>query len=637
MVLLARKLVVSRHRGDMDSEPVLDAAPQGAPLPGISEVYWERFTILAEIGRQGEGRVYKARDAQTGRLVGLWVMPPGSVLDEAGLSREVEKLTGVAHKNLVELYGLAQDGGTTLIWMEYVGGELLSELLARKRKAGQSVFSLKGAYNLAAHVLAACSSLHPGAFHGRISPRCIVIDGRGRVKLFGAGIMRHLAGPSDEPYLAPEPELGPWSDIYSVGVLLLELLTGNPSRERISLLPAPLREVLARAIDPDPEARYQSPDALRHALSTASREAVRERNGQSEPRVSISPRAAVDDPAPKPPVTPVPTTEGPGPAGPLVPPPEAPGLEAPRRSRSLIMRAFAKLKAPEAEAIWLARRDGLDYGPFTQDQLVERVRSGEFDESTMIQNLQTGQTKKLLEFQEFKAPLERLVRERAALAQEQEAIRARQLQTAKKAGKGVMFLVFLGVALFVGATAAFIYWEPTPKPLLYEETMLGLGHPIRLPEIEPAAKVAQRIRREREAKEAKRRRAKAIASLNYVPGDARTLGSDEEFARSVQRVDFSGGGGGGRALSDAEVDRVIRTHWGGFSRCVANEVKRNPGLESVTLSFWVKGDGRPGGIKIQSNGTKRMFRCLRKQIMALRFREHGGPPKKVLYPLQIAR
>lgn len=655
------------------ASPAAADAPGGAPpfeYPSPGSVYAQHFEILEAIGHEAGGRVYRARHVPSAQVVGLWVLPDdiSAQVDRDGLRADLATLGDFRHKNLVRVHGWGEEAGGLYVWMEYVSGQRLSDFVLKKRRVSSTAnFSLKGAYNLVAHLLGLLSGVPGGLPHGALSPESVLLDGRGRVRLLGLGVARHL--PPSEAVLAhraPEPERDQRADLYSLGSVLAELVSGCSGGDGVRALPGPVRSAVTWALEPDPAQRAPDATALRKKLA----EALKTLKVSSKP--TATPRPTSAKPAPR--MTPAPAADqGAGPARrPATPPPEgppavvsarpverrlpssalrartealAPPSPAPvgakqRKRASLFRRALEGLRAPsqEEQATWLAHRDGFDYGPFTAADLVERVRQEEFDESTIVQDLGTGERKPLLEFETFKGPLERLVRERQAKQQERAAVRSGQVRVAKKMGRGLFSLIVLGVGTFLTVTLYLFLRAPTPKPFVAADVLAGLGREVAVPALEPAAAIAARAQARKDRQDAVRARARRRAREAYVPSEARTLGAGGD-PDAPQRVDFTSdaSGGGGRPLTDAEVDRTVRAQWGRLSRCITQEVKRNPNLKEAVLIFRVGGDGRASSVQVRSNGTQKMFRCLRQEIGAMRFRAHGGSPRKVVYPLSVSR
>jgi len=634
--------------------PAGQASAASFAYPTIGALVAGRFEVLEQIGKEAGGLVFRVRDRQEDRIVALWMIPPAACAEvdfalleqEAGLSRRLQS------KNLVSLFGLARHQGGLICWMEFVAGQRLRDLMAKKRNVSASPgFSLKGAFNLVANLLQALAGAHPSLPHGALSPSAVLVDGRGRVRLLGLGLTRHLPpSAGSQLYRAPERQLLPASDVYSVALMFTELVTGEASVAAVANLPAALRPTLEAALRLDPAQRTADLETFRGQLQRSLQQLKTE---EEAARSLTEPVAAEDlcatDPGPAANAAPAPASPRPAPPPAVAPAPPAPRRmktpppgydDSPKRSHSsiLLRKALEKFKPPgKHEAIWLAHKDGLDYGPFTIDELTDRVRREEFDQTTLVQDLVSGQRKPLLEFQEFAAPLARLLREREAKRREAEAVRSGQIRAAKKMGKGMIFLIILGGSTFAGVTSWLFLRSPEPRELLYAETMGHLGRPFSLPALEPAEAIASRIKAEEEQKALRRARALAAARLDHVPGDERVLGNDAEFAQVVQRIDLTAAPSAGQQLTDAEVDRTVRARWSGLSGCVAKELKRNPGLDQAVITFWVRADGSVGGTKIQSNGTQRMFQCLQTEIAGLRFRAHGGVPRKVTFPLQVHR
>jgi len=643
------------------------------PAPGSA--YAERFEILEVIGSEAGGKVFRARDSAGGQVVGLWVLPPevAAEVDIEGIDSDLTTLGDFAHKNLVRVHGWQRHAGGLYVWMEYVSGQRLSDFVRKKRRVSSAAnFSLKGAYNLVAHLLGLLGKLPDGVFHGSLSPESVLLDGRGRVRLLGLGVSRHLpAGEAVLAHRAPDATLDRRSDLYSLGSILTELVAGSTGEQGVAALPGPVRAVAAWALQADPEDRPPDATALRRKLA----EALQAANVPNKPTATPRPSTARATPRPRPlgaaasgtPPPPGAVRSSPSlpSAAPAVvpdrpvgkrlsgsalrartemlssPAPQPKPTPTPKQQKraSLFKRALEGLRAPsKQEATWLAHRDGFDYGPFTVDELIDRVRKEEFDESTIVQDLGSGERKPLLEFDTFKGPLERLVRERQAKLQERAAVRSSQVRTAKKAGRGLTLAIVLGVGSFLTVSLYLFLRAPTPKPFVAADVLAGLGRPVQLPKLEPATAIAARIKEKRKREATARARARRKARDAYVPSEARTLGAGGGVD-GPQKVDFTSddSGGGGRPLSNAEVDRTVRAHWGRLSRCIAMEVKRNPNLREAVLMFRVGGDGRTKSFQVRSNGTQKMFRCLRTEISAMRFRAHGGPPRKVVYPLSVSR
>jgi WD40 repeat protein len=247
------------------------AGPEPEPsLPG--------FDVLAPLGRGGMGVVYQARQVGLNRLVALKQLRPGADRDLARLRVEARALARLQHPNIVQIYELLEHAGRAYLVLELVSGGPLSALLEGKpwppRETAALVRTLAGAVQYAHE---------RGVVHRDLKPANVLLGGDSSAretmdqsaplatpKITDFGIAKHLAGDPGETregdvlgtpsYMSPEQaggkvgEIGPPADIYSLGVLLYELLTGH-----VPLLGPTTIEtlVLVRTEDPIPPRRLQ--------------------------------------------------------------------------------------------------------------------------------------------------------------------------------------------------------------------------------------------------------------------------------------------------------------------------------------------------------------------------------------------
>ncbi len=237
-----------------------------------------RFEVGHCLGRGGEGRVFRARDTKLDRTVALKVLA-SSADAESNLLREARAAVRGRHRAFVEVYGVENIGGHTVLVMELVSGQSLKSRLSSRNVHPDS--ALEWGIELA-DALAALHSVN--VLHCDIKPSNVLVDEQGRARLIDFGI---ADTPEDvEPhsrgtpaYMAPEQARAascPQSDIFSLGLLLLEaILGGRPERvagavvigrkERDAIAAGvgsrrarQFSAVLAKATDPDPARRFSS-------------------------------------------------------------------------------------------------------------------------------------------------------------------------------------------------------------------------------------------------------------------------------------------------------------------------------------------------------------------------------------------
>jgi serine/threonine protein kinase len=277
--------------------PGSGAEPPAIPL---------RFKILCEIGNGGMGVVYKVRDLETGEIVALKLLKPHIASDpqmREELRKEVCLARKVTHNNVCRIHEFYRSDAASCISMEFVDGETL---LSKLRRVG--AFSVRDSIEITRQICAGLREAHArGIVHRDLKPANIMIDQSGVVKIMDFGIAR-LCQENDHAtrtivgtpeYMAPEQielkAMGPRTDIYSVGLLLYEMVTGtqafsgdsiiavalkqireSPKRpsEIVSTLSPGLEAVILKCLRKNCDSRFQSIDQLETALCKAAANAA---------------------------------------------------------------------------------------------------------------------------------------------------------------------------------------------------------------------------------------------------------------------------------------------------------------------------------------------------------------------------
>ena len=273
--------------------------PGGEPSPQVPppspEEMAERFPqfeILECLGRGGMGIVYKARQKTLDRLVAIKVLAGERRDDpqfEARFSREARTLAKLSHPNIVTVHDFGESDGMFYLVMEFVDGVNLRDVLRDGRMEPAQALAI---------VPSICEALQfahdHGVVHRDIKPENILMDRDGRVKIADFGIATLVGAAAERsgtpPYMAPEQEAADGAvdhraDIYALGVVFYEMLTGerpeqDPSRpSRRVEIDVRLDEIVLRALEKEPEQRYQTAGEFRTMVETiASR-----RRGAADP------------------------------------------------------------------------------------------------------------------------------------------------------------------------------------------------------------------------------------------------------------------------------------------------------------------------------------------------------------------
>ena len=256
-----------------------------------------RYELIEKIGEGGMAVVYKARCRLLNRFVAIKILRPEFTKDETfvdNFKKESQAAAGLTHPNIVSVYDVGKEGNINFIVMELVEGKPLSQIIAEKGR-----LDYKEAINVARQVASALSLAHKNQIiHRDVKPHNVLITSTGVAKLADFGIARAVTnspvvdGTNNKVmgsvhYLSPEQARGSYlderSDIYSLGIVLYEMLTGKvpfdgdnaisialmhinetmtPPTQLVSGIPPQLERVVMKATDKYQTNRYASADEL---------------------------------------------------------------------------------------------------------------------------------------------------------------------------------------------------------------------------------------------------------------------------------------------------------------------------------------------------------------------------------------
>lgn len=257
----------------------------------MSKVFGERYEIIERIGVGGMAIVYKAKDLLLNRVVTIKVLREQFASDDdfvRRFRREAQSAASLSHPNIVSIYDVGKDGDTEYIVMEYVEGQNLKELIRN-----YAPLSSEQSINLAMQIAQAIRHAHEhNIIHRDIKPHNILVTADGRLKVTDFGIARAVSAATmthtgdivgSVHYLSPEQAKGvqtnEQSDLYSLGIILYELLTGKVpydgetpiaiALKHLQEQPVPpsklnprisqeLESIILRAIAKSPEQRYKT-------------------------------------------------------------------------------------------------------------------------------------------------------------------------------------------------------------------------------------------------------------------------------------------------------------------------------------------------------------------------------------------
>jgi tRNA A-37 threonylcarbamoyl transferase component Bud32 len=284
--------------GAMQPTQAGDSAP---PIPALTPEelapHFPQLEILECLGRGGMGVVYKARQKSLNRLVALKLLAPERADDPqfaARFEKEAQALAALNHPHIVAVHDFGQAGGFYFLLMEFVDGVNLRQLLQTKR------LTPKEALSIVPPVCDALQCAHDhGIVHRDIKPENLLIDKNGVVKIADFGIAKIIHRETDTPvssgseqtgvsaslphgtpdYAAPEQTNGTAdhrADIYSLGVVLYEMLTGERPKENITppskrvQVDIRIDEIVLKALEKTPELRFATAAEFRTQVEAAA-------------------------------------------------------------------------------------------------------------------------------------------------------------------------------------------------------------------------------------------------------------------------------------------------------------------------------------------------------------------------------
>jgi eukaryotic-like serine/threonine-protein kinase len=258
-----------------------------------------RYTVLQMLGSGGMGEVYKVHDHDIDQVIALKVVRSDLSADAESIQRFKQELLltrQVSHRNVVRIFDMRETGGLKFITMEYIEGRTLSGILAERKKLAPAE-----ALEIVRQVCSGLAAAHAeGVLHRDLKPSNVMRDSHGRVVVMDFGLARTLQGggmtqtgatPGTVEYMSPEQAmakpLDARSDLFTVGLILYELLTGRtpfhaesavasllkrlkeaapPVSDLEPDIPRALSAIVSKCLEREPQHRYQSVDELRLEL-----------------------------------------------------------------------------------------------------------------------------------------------------------------------------------------------------------------------------------------------------------------------------------------------------------------------------------------------------------------------------------
>ena len=606
-------------------EGIASTRPEPSGLhPGA--VVGGRFEVVDQIDEDLQATVWSAKDQQTQRAILVRVIRPELV--PSASAREFRDACRAAatlsHRNIARVFGVGKTPrGEHFVAGEWIDGARLSEFI--QQRDGELI-SLRGIYNVIAHLCSALSYAHGHGPHGTLRPSVVWVTRGGRVKLhdFGVGqILLESAGPeafqsADHACLAPEVKRGepptPRSDVFGIGAILYELLTTRapgadfvaPSHVREDI-PPEIDGILFQCLEADPADRFESPEAVRNALLPFVTIA---NSIPPEPDAGVSVDIDLGSVLP-PPDLDIPAMVQ-AQMTPKAPPP------APRRGLTSLITELSS----DSKQRWMVARDKMDHGPFNARELIERLNVGDFSGDDLTMNTDTGERRKLREWPDFRELILQREHQDTVAAERAARVNAHRAEKRSSAMKWLIAAAVIGAASI--AIGGFLLSRSSGARELADMELDDLfklgkittGEAGLLPD--PPAK--------------RRKRSTGGAPAKRSSGGFTSY--DDAMSRAVEIGDASQGGGEGR-LTGGQVAGIMNRNLNRFySKCVMPEVRSGGKPGTVKVDLAIAGSGSVMGATVYG-GSASFQGCMGQQIKTVRFPSFGAPRMGARYTFKV--
>jgi hypothetical protein len=608
-----------------------------------------KFVVMRYLGSADGNISYLCADQTKDREVVIKVLEV-SGLDAERMERfaqEIRQAASLSHPALANIQGMgkAPDGKPFTV-SEYVESTSLPKLVAQRREAG-SKLSMRDVFTVVAHVAHALEAAHAVMPHGVVTPFNVQIDKQGAVKLTNLAIGRIAAealalqgkGPfRDSIYVAPEAvqspaKISPASDIYSLAMLAVELMSpaGLPAdrsqadravMQVLSGYPPRLTQLLLGALDSDPAQRPASVAQLRQTFEDAVRDmkvAIWAAPGPQELpiRPAVEPPKAASEPD------------------------EFGALGGDEDLFNLLGLPTAEQEQRE-EGRYLLQKGGLDYGPYTVAEVIKQLHADEVDEGTQILDRFTQERVALEDSPEFVEAVRAHIPVREARLRKEAAARAELQRKVKKGGVGLLVASIVGGLLVLAGMTIFWLMQPDPIALPMDKAFASLDYKLLPPpkdfkEVAINDELMKSLFDPKASDEEIQKRLRSIKKKRAGASGAGKSGAGSPDDENVTEVTMGSAAAAGKILSDEDVYEVILESWPSIQRCVMKEMSSNPGFKGVSVQFFIRPTGTTGGVKLRESqyAGRPIGECLVSRFRSLKFPEHGGFNKGVVFPIAV--
>ena len=573
-----------------------------SPIPP-GTVLDDGTTVGQYLGRSAGALNFYGEHPDDGRVVIKLFAPSLDPVFEQ-MRAEVQALRAIKHPALQRLVRVGRFGPRNTVTYTYLEGRTLRSSIER-RMASQGPFDLDATYNVIGHASSAIELVHSVTAHGVLSWENVFVLRDGAIAVGNVGyaqvMLRALGSEAGSfatsAFLAPEVREDPWSaneasDIYSLGVLALAMLTGRePTRDNLGALVQAadgkwgngLGQVLAQCIELEPMMRFPSLAELRQALQ-------RVRGAHAE--------AAAND-------------------------------------NSDVIDAIALLSgghAGDAEAArerWLLRGEHGDVGPYSTTRVEEMLRADEIDEYAMLVDLDDDSVQSLVDTPTFTDLVMDYLPERQRRRMAQDERREELKKTVKR---GSLTSVIAGTLAVVVGAAILYQLRPVSPELPLSDAVAPLTSRFQVGEVAFTELAAD--------EELVARLFDVSAPPPPAPEPAPSAAGQRReeqpyVAPSLEDYVLAfDDSQPARKLSQDEINATLQSNVARLQRCFQTELGTNPGFTGATVQCAIVPDGRTAEIEVRASGplTVEGRRCIERTFRRMRFPAFNDVPMRVSFP-----
>ncbi len=555
-----------------------------------------RYEIISVEAPSPFGTTYDALDREARHTVFVRHVNPELLARAPGgagrLREELAAIAKVKHKNLAHILDFHAGPEGVFVVTDHVEGLPLRAFLSKRRQAGAIGLSLKSAVNVLAHVLNGLGALHQVGAHGALAASNIYVNQAGRVKLLDLGFARALPGfgtlvaSEDRPAVAPETLKGHAADVrtdvYAIGAILYELLTGKPpvpGGAKVSVavpgLPVELDQAIARCLSQSPGDRPGDIGKIKQALW----QLVDSRGAAASQAMSAKAVAAA---------------------------------AAGRASGQHLVARGGGPGAPvvdETEEKWLVSKGKLDFGPYSFIQIKELIARDEVILGHSLIDNDRGDRMNV----EDHPRLHDLV---MAAAQRREDARRVHVETQavqqhKRSGRALFAFIGVGV-LGIGVAAYFIIGAVKGSDKTERNTDISALDRAALKDFKVGG--AKRVT-------GKKRSGPRPSSGGPASEEALSFDMDDDAV-------------GDERLDDNQINQVIGANGGSLAKCLLEESRRG-GSRSADIEFSVKGTGRVSFVRVNGETKGPLASCVYGKMSGWRFPEFNGARTRASFSMNL--